>query len=119
MGGGLFAFTISPPPQSFGVCFVRKLLLALSAATLTVPAIPTAAFAQDQRQAQTWRGEDGRLYCKRPNGTTGLIVGGAAGLFAGRAVDTRGSRTTGTVLGGAIGALLGRQVERSLGRRCR
>jgi len=98
---------------------VRKLILALSAAALTVPAIPAAAWAQGDRQAQTWRGEDGRLYCKRSNGTTGLIVGGAAGLFAGRAVDTRGNRTTGTVLGGAIGALLGRQVERNLGRRCR
>ncbi len=102
---------------------MRKLVLALSAATLTVPAIPTAALAygaqQQQQQQQTWRGQDGRLYCKRPNGTTGLLVGGAAGLLAGRAVDTRGDRTTGTVLGGALGALLGRHVQRNVISRCR
>jgi hypothetical protein len=97
---------------------MRKLVLALSAATLTVPAIPAAALAHAPQQ-QTWRGEDGRLYCKRPNGTTGLIVGGAAGVFAGRAVDTRGDRTTGTVLGGALGALLGRHVQRNVISRCR
>lgn len=98
---------------------MRKLILALSAAALTIPTIPAAALAQSPQQAQTWRGEDGRIYCKRRNGTTGLVVGGAAGAFAGRAVDTRGSRTTGTALGAAIGALLGRQAERHLGRRCR
>ena len=98
---------------------MRKLILALSAATLTVPAIPTAALAQGAQQQQTWRGEDGRLRCKRPNGTTGLLVGGAAGVLAGRAIDTRGSRTTGTVLGGALGALLGRHVQRNMVGRCR
>ena len=99
---------------------MRKLVLALSAVTLTVPAIPTAALAQDgPRQAQTWRGEDGRLYCKKPNGTTGLIVGGAAGALAGRAIDRRGERTTGTVLGGAIGALLGRHIQRNVVSKCR
>ena len=108
---------------------MRKFTMALAAATLSVPAamtLPSPAEAQARYYDRsgnyvgpTWRGEDGRLHCKRPNGTTGLIVGGAAGLFAGRAVDTRGSRTTGTVLGGAIGALLGGQVERNLGKRCR
>ena len=97
---------------------MRKLVLALSAAALVVPAIPTAALAQGAQQ-QTWRGQDGRLYCKRPNGTTGLIVGGAAGVLAGRAVDARGDRTTGTVLGGALGALLGRHVQRNVISRCR
>ena len=96
---------------------MRKLVLALSAAALTVPAIPTAALAQGPQQ--TWRGQDGRLHCKRPNGTTGLIVGGAAGVLAGRAVDTRGDRTTGTILGGALGALLGRQLQRNVISRCR
>ena len=61
-----------------------------------------------------WQGNDGRYYCKRSNGTTGLLIGGAAGALVGRAIDTRGSRTTGTILGAAAGALLGREVVTDL-----
>ena len=100
---------------------MRKLVLALSAATLAVPALPAPALAHSSNhyQGKTWRGHDGRTYCRKPNGTTGLIVGGAAGVLAGRAIDTRGERATGTILGGAIGALLGRHVERNVVKRCR
>ena len=99
---------------------MRKLILAASALTLAVPAVPAAAFTYNgPQQAQTWRGADGRVYCKRPNGTTGLLVGGAAGMLAGRAVDKNASRATGSILGGAIGALLGRQVEKQMAPRCR
>jgi outer membrane lipoprotein SlyB len=99
---------------------MRKILLAVSAATLTVPAIPTVAFAHEGTyQGRTWRGSDGRIYCKKPNGTTGLIVGGAAGALAGRAIDTRGNRATGTILGAAAGALLGRHIQRNVIQRCR
>ncbi len=99
---------------------MRKLVLALSAATLAIPALPATALAYDgQQQVKTWRGGDGRIHCRKPNGTTGLIVGGAAGVLAGRAIDRRGERTTGTVLGGALGALLGRHVQRNISNRCR
>lgn len=110
---------------------MRTMILAISAATLTVPALPAApAYAAHQANAnhrtnayhgRTWRGSDGRLYCRKSNGTTGLIVGGAAGALVGRQIDSRGSRTTGTVLGAAIGALLGRHVQRNVisKRRCR
>src|SRR5215218_7850060 len=102
---------------------MRTIVLALSAATLTVPALPAApAFAQSTYHGKTWRGSNGRVYCRKPNGTTGLIVGGAAGALAGRAIDNRGNRTTGTVLGAAVGALLGRHVQRNVissSRRCR
>ena len=108
---------------------MRTIVLALTAATLTVPALPAStAFAFDHgyersqnQRVQTWRGRDGRLYCRKPNGTTGLVVGAAAGALAGREIDKRGSRTTGTVLGAAVGALLGRHVERNVvgKRRCR
>lgn len=110
---------------------MRKMVFAVAAATLSVPAVVpmTAAAAHhdrhgysQQRAAQsysgpTWRGRDGRTYCRRSDGTTGLIVGGAAGALLGRAVDTRGDRALGTIIGGAAGALLGREVER--GRSCR
>ena len=60
-----------------------------------------------------WQGDDNRYYCKRSNGTTGLLLGGAAGALVGRAIDTHGSRTTGTIVGSAAGALLGREVDRN------
>ena len=109
---------------------MRKTLLAIAAASLAVPAVPAAADpprwapahgkrAKDARHYHTssngvryWRGDDGRYYCRRSNGTTGPIVGAAAGALAGRAIDTRGERATGTILGAAAGALLGREVAR-------
>lgn len=54
--------------------------------------------------------------CGKTGGTTGLILGGAAGALLGRAIDTRGERTTGTILGAGAGALLGREVAQT--RRC-
>ncbi|MGK2912004.1 MAG: glycine zipper 2TM domain-containing protein [Sphingobium sp.] len=104
---------------------MRKLMLSLVAASLAIPA--TMAIPTDKAEARRhrdrdysqreWRGRDGRTYCRKSNGTTGLIVGGVGGALAGRAIDTRGERTTGTVLGAAAGALLGREVDSK--RRCR
>jgi hypothetical protein len=71
------------------------------------------------RNTRVWRGDDGRHYCRKKNGTTGLIVGGAAGALLGREIAGRnGDRTLGAILGGAGGALLGREVDRG-GSRCR
>lgn len=67
---------------------------------------------------RVWRGNDGHYYCRKRNGTTGLIVGGAGGALLGRAIVGRSNRTLGTILGAAGGALLGREVARS-GSRCR
>jgi hypothetical protein len=98
---------------------MRKLALAFAAATLTLPVIPNAAVANHDGyyHGKVWRDSQGRLRCRRSNGTVGIIVGGAAGALAGRAIDTRGERTTGTVLGAAAGALVGREIARK--RRCR
>jgi hypothetical protein len=97
---------------------MRKMLSIITAAALLVPAfvMPTtpALARSDDRE---WRGKDGRLYCRKSNGTVGLVVGAAGGALLGRAVDTRGERTTGTILGAAGGALLGRELIRK--RRCR
>ena len=60
---------------------------------------------------RVWRGDDGRYHCRRENGTTGLIIGAAAGALLGREVDGGRDRTLGTILGGAAGALLGREVD--------
>jgi len=101
--------------------FMRKVALALAAATMAMPvAMPTPAEAQSgYYQGKTWRDSQGRYRCRRKNGTTGLLIGGAAGALAGRAIDRRGSRATGTILGAAAGALLGREIDKSRGFRCR
>lgn len=68
----------------------------------------------------TWRGRDGRYYCRRNDGTTGLLIGGAVGGLIGHGVAGRGGdRTLGTILGVAGGALLGREIDRNGSRRCR
>ncbi|MGO7258950.1 hypothetical protein ACCT32_35985, partial [Rhizobium brockwellii] len=38
------------------------------------------------RNDRVWRGNDGRYYCQRSNGTTGLIIGAAGSALAGRAI---------------------------------
>ena len=70
------------------------------------------------RKDRVWQGRDGRYYCQRENGTTGLIIGAAGGALLGRSIDTRGDRTVGTLLGAALGGVLGREIDRG-GARCR
>lgn len=102
---------------------MRKSILALVAISLAVPAsmaVPVdGAQARKHYRYKEWRGRDGRTYCRRSNGTTGLIVGGVGGALLGRTIDTRGDRATGTILGAAGGALLGREIDRGGSRRCR
>ena len=94
---------------------MRKMMLALAATSMTVPVAMAAPAEAQQRyySGKTWYDSQGRMRCRRNNGTTGLIVGAAGGALIGRAVDTQGSRATGTILGAAAGALIGREVERS------
>ena len=108
---------------------MRNLILAVSATAMAVPvslALPTEPAEAQSRyyrdgayNGPTWRGRDGRLRCRRPNGTVGLIVGGAAGALIGREIDGGRDRTAGTIIGAAAGALIGREVDRGSRRRCR
>jgi len=70
-------------------------------------------------QDEVYRGSDGRYYCKRSDGTTGLIVGGASGALLGNVIDGGRSRTAGTLIGGALGALLGKSIDQNSDVRCR
>ena len=124
---------------------MRKTILAIAAAALTLPAAPAFADpppwapahgkrAKDRaiydsygryyeprrisRGDRVWRGDDGRYYCKRDNGTTGLIIGAAGGALLGRALVGGRDRATGTIVGAAAGALLGREIDRGEAR-CR
>ncbi|RDC60409.1 hypothetical protein HME9302_01616 [Alteripontixanthobacter maritimus] len=71
-----------------------------------------------RNNTRIWQGRDGRYYCKKDNGTTGLLIGGAVGALAGRELAGRGDRTLGTILGAAGGAILGRAIDKS-NSRCR
>src|SRR5262245_4963058 len=100
----------------------RKLITSAVLAASTLAALPGAAQAHDHRH----RHYHDRYYreayaqpryvyrdCRRGSGTTGLIVGGAAGALLGRQLDGGRDRTTGTVLGAGAGALLGREIDRN------
>ena len=66
-----------------------------------------------------YRGSDNRYYCRRSDGTTGLIIGGLIGGVLGNTIAPGGSKTLGTLIGGGGGALLGRSVDRGSNVTCR
>lgn len=126
---------------------MKKTLIAIAAASLTLPvAAPALADpphwapahgkrAKDKdryydsrgyyreprrisRDDRVWRGDDGRYYCRRDNGTTGLIIGAGVGALAGHEIAGRGDRTLGAIIGGVAGGLLGREIDKG-SLRCR
>jgi hypothetical protein len=69
---------------------------------------------------RVYAGQNGQYYCRRSDGTTGLIVGAAGGGILGNVIDGGHSRTVGTLLGAAIGGLAGRAIDQSNSQiRCR
>jgi outer membrane lipoprotein SlyB len=65
------------------------------------------------RNDRIYRGQDGRYYCRRSDGTTGLLVGGAIGGILGNIIAPGGSRTIGTLIGAAGGAAVGAAVDQN------
>ncbi|MFD1786715.1 glycine zipper 2TM domain-containing protein [Sphingomonas floccifaciens] len=61
------------------------------------------------RNDRIYRGRDGRAYCRRGDGTTGLVIGGVGGAVLGNLI---GGGLLGTLVGGGGGALLGREIDR-------
>lgn len=74
------------------------------------------AHENDYRDQRDYRRDDKRTYCRKTDGGTGTIIGGAIGALLGREIDKHGDRTLGTVIGAAGGALIGRELEKG---RCR
>lgn len=70
---------------------------------------PVRALSSSDR---IYRGQDGRYYCRRPDGTTGLIIGGIGGAVLGNLIAPGDSKTLGTIVGAGAGALIGRAIER-------
>lgn len=61
---------------------------------------------------RVYRGRDGRYYCRRSDGSTGLIIGGLAGGVLGNIIAPGDSKTLGTVIGAIGGAAVGAGVSR-------
>ncbi len=64
------------------------------------------------RGDRVYVGRDGRYYCRRGDGTAGLIVGGIAGGLLGNIIAPGGSKTLGTIIGAAGGAAVGASVDK-------
>ncbi|MDB5705751.1 MAG: glycine zipper protein [Sphingomonas bacterium] len=62
---------------------------------------------------RVYRGNDGRYYCKRNDGTTGLIVGAIGGGILGNIIDGGHSRGVGTILGAIVGGAAGSSIDRN------
>ncbi|MGN6357042.1 MAG: glycine zipper 2TM domain-containing protein [Novosphingobium sp.] len=62
---------------------------------------------------EIFRGSDGRYYCKRNDGTTGLVIGAVGGAVVGNVIDGGRNRVAGTLIGGALGALVGKSIDQS------
>lgn len=63
------------------------------------------------RNDRIYRGSDNRYYCKRSDGTAGLIIGGISGGVLGSVIAPRGSKTVGAIIGGGLGAILGKMAN--------
>ena len=96
---------------------MRKFMTAVTAAALVAPAFVSITPAQAKTVYKEWTSKDGKRYCRRSDGTIGVIAGGVAGALLGRTIDTSGDRTLGTLGGAAAGALLGREVDKRVSRR--
>lgn len=61
------------------------------------------------RDDRVYRGRDGRYYCRRSDGSTGLVIGAIGGALIGNAL---GGSTLSTLLGAGGGAALGSSIDR-------
>lgn len=67
---------------------------------------------------RVYRGRDNRYYCRRADGSTGLIVGGLAGAALGAAVTQGSSQPLGVIIGAIGGGAAGAAID-SNNVRCR
>lgn len=65
------------------------------------------------RDDRIYRGRDNRYYCRRSDGTTGLIVGGIAGGVLGGAIVGGNSAPLGVILGALAGGAAGNAIDKN------
>lgn len=67
------------------------------------------------RKGPYWVGANGRIACRRDDGSTGVIVGALAGGTLGNILAQSGDKKVGSIIGGTLGALLGKELDRGNG----
>ena len=74
---------------------MQRTILGLALASGMLAATPAMSHDRDHHHYRTtdngiryWQGRDGRYYCKRPNGTDGMLIGGATGALVCRTLNT-------------------------------
>jgi len=81
---------------------------------------PTPYYRRDDRRYRprrmgrndyVYRGSDDRYYCRRDDGTAGLIIGGIAGGVLGNVIARERSKTIGTIIGASTGAIIGQSID--------
>jgi hypothetical protein len=81
---------------------------------------PAPYYRQDNRRYRArrmgrhdviYRGSDDRYYCRRDDGTAGLIIGGIAGGVLGNVITRGRSKTLGTIIGASAGAIIGQSID--------
>lgn len=97
---------------------LRQLITATVLAATALSILPAAAEAHGRGHYRHYDHHrhgyaEPRYRSCRTSGTTGMIVGGAAGALLGRQLDGGRDRTTGTVLGAGAGALLGHEIGKT------
>ena len=76
---------------------------------------------RDYRDYRQYRGDRGYAYgdryrCRGNDGATGTILGAIAGGLIGHEVaGRRGDKTAGVIIGGAVGAVAGRAIDKGNG----
>jgi hypothetical protein len=63
------------------------------------------------REDTVYRGNDGRYYCRRSDGTTGLVLGALAGGTLGNVIAPGDSKLIGSLIGGSLGAVIGKELD--------
>jgi hypothetical protein len=79
---------------------------------------PTYRGASVRGSQPYWWGSNGQVYCRRQDGTAGLVVGALAGGTLGNMIAKQGDKTLGSVIGGTLGAVLGNEIAKG-NARCR
>lgn len=102
-GGGYSAYDWNRPDPAYGGYYADRYYRDA----------PRSRPRRLSRNDRIYAGQDGRYYCRRSDGTTGLIVGGLAGGALGTALRPGGSGLLGALLGGAAGAAAGEAIDRN------